>query len=253
MSNETITLYFYGICMHTLRGDGHRAILVNASDPARWAGIPALEGVHAHRATLRVAEGLVTPPWPDTDAFHLRSHDNGMLEWDLNGVILTFGTAAATAGAPPDETCIPTLGGVMIDPPPPPLRTDAANPVDTACFVDFPRSAVSGGNIRGSAVAIWTIAVSDQPMIQIEEFTTGTSYAFPVNPSATIFISNIPVDTSADKPHDFYLYFLNTQGVPSPAQLKEPGTTTCEEIVEPPGQPPLGEYTGPGCSNSNYP
>jgi hypothetical protein len=260
---HSVKVQFYGICTHMAPQAratepahwGHRVVLVNASDPARWHHVPELGNVGAHMATLLIRrEDLIAEaqarPW-----FPITYEDAVSVEWKLDGVTISFADAVPTIPEPVAGDCIPHLRDRCDDLPAAGPATFERNPQWTACFFDFPASVLAGKSInQGAAVGELTVGTSHEPMLQITPFAENEEpLSFRIRNGAQITVANIPDDHDRDKDEDFYLHFLTASVFPAGMSTPPAELPRCPEIETNNRPRNLGDFTGPGCSNSNYP
>lgn len=237
----------------------HRVVLVNASDPSRFPQTFRDLGVDAHEATLQIlAEDFASSGLPPArEWFPIIRQDDVYIVWKLSGVIVTVENAVAAPASAPDS-CVPHLRLFSAEGhlPPPGPATLVADREKTACWFDYPPSALEGKTLPpgGAAIAVLTIMTSARPTIVVRPFGGGEPVFFEVRSGAEISLSNIPADDSTDKNADFLLHFLTLNALPAaPTFPHEP--FVCAPLVTRnlPVNLKIDELTVAGCSNSNYP
>jgi hypothetical protein len=94
------------------------------------------------------------------------------------------------------------------------------------------------------------------PVLEVRPIRGEGLLRIPLREGAVITISNIPRHGDPDQDHnaDFLLHFLATGDVPGDARFPE-DPMPCSRELHSDNYPGGGTkfYTGPGCSNSNYP
>jgi hypothetical protein len=259
----TVRVVFFGICTHLTSEPGtpHRVLLVNASDQERLHRFPLLKklDVKPHLARLQIRDEDVTGAVAEAGWLPLDPQANvpGAKVWKLDGVTLKISGAIDTASRPVVDTCIPRLSefapegmAALL----PPHRLDQAG--ELACIFDFPAVEVQGMLVpHGAAVGVIDVDLDGPAALEIQPFGGGAPISIPIRSGAEITISNIPAHGDPEQDHnaDFLLHFLVTGDVPKDATFPEEPMLCAQELHT--DNWPGGEkiYTGPGCSNSNYP
>ena len=268
MADEHVRVQCFGICTHIkppaiaprFAGWGHRVVLVNASDPARFAGHEKLDGIEAHVATLQILTTAMPGEVPDLPWFRLNPENDPCVspfvyEWLLEGVFLKFANGVDTDDAAEEaENCMPRVqdyvaNDLVLTTSSP--RGYLADPDLTSCFVDLPRQRLVGRTLGEASVGVFHVRTDGPPVITVIGFG-GELVSFPVNPGAQISICNLPVNFSKDKDADFYLHMLLVPGsFPKTAGI--PPKTCFKELVTANGPLHTSQITTAACSNSNYP
>jgi hypothetical protein len=273
MGNGSVVVQFYGICTHVrMEGTPYRVILPNAG-PAQIDGNDVLkrQRMQSHIARLQIRNEDLDlqdplPPW-----FVRENHPTHAV-WRLEGITLSIGNASAEqpATTPASGAALPSLNAYSCSPvtlrQETLLDNEQAQRELTDCIFALPDVAPvamrtsEGAEGRRATVATTTIATVAAPILSVQQFGTKETISLPLRDGAQITVYSYPEFPGAttDKDADFLLHFLSATEVPPrswypPAPPWEECTT---EIVT--NNPPIFEtanvsFTGPGCSNSQYP
>jgi hypothetical protein len=272
-----VTVSFFGICTHVKVGDvnptTHRVILPHV-DLARIGQSPALErqSIKPHVARLQIYKRYFEPLDESLAAWFAPEpgYRDDVSVWRLDRVALRI-EGAWSDGPSGDPACIPHLRDYCCSLPDLREGYGTANgpsaPADAACIFDFPDVTPVGRRIPvpeeplrfGATAGIITVSAPDAPMLSVwrDEKENGR---IQLRSGARITVSSYPDETpeGVDKDADFLLHFLSMTEVPARSWF--PPAPPWEQC--PPGIPeddlpvvknPLPLFTGPGCSNSNYP
>lgn len=267
--SETIMVTCHGICTHSMLDDHHRlTILPNASDQARIDSWPLLleKEVKVHVASLTIPTGSILSEVPDRWWFAKEDNtkEPDRTEWRLKGVQIEL-EEYESGGVSSSSPCIPSLQAVMHDSIVPPLLAGAAatDPVNVACLLKLPPSALIGENSKEkpAVVTSTTISTPASPTLVITRFnSTMDVVRIQLSDMTEIALSNIPQNPPGT-PADYLLHFFSTDGFPGTASLPESMVMCAPPKPSPaPRTRPMllmdlmpGDMTGPGCSNTNYP
>lgn len=268
-----VTVQFYGICTHVTLNDGtHRVILPNAGrERIDQHHVLARQRVQPHVARLQI---LKTDLSSNTEWDAFRPDDQETVwTWTLDGVTLRINDAAdVQPPAVPDGGAFPSLNAYCCTPVellPEYLRNEArATSQLAACFFDFPKVTplarmTPDGEEQYRAtvgvVAVETIERVEKPVISLRT-SSGVEVLLTVEDKAEITVYSYPEragSQSADKDADFLLHFLSATQIPARSWFPPaPPWEECREAIvtrNPPLLDARGTFTGPGCSNSNYP
>ncbi len=266
-STLPVTVRFFGICTH-FGADSmppleppitwyHRVVLVNASDPDSYRpASPHLDDVGPHKARLQLRKDdlvgeLQVAPW-----FPITYYDGVIVEWALDGVILTMAEADPAPEPSGMASCIPSLTKPLLGLPlVPGPRAYETNRAGTACFFDFDPVVVQPEVLKGGAViAAIDVSSSKAPELVVTSFD-GATLRIPLQPGAEISVSNIPDDPKVDKDLDFILHYLAVNLFPADPWHPTEGFENCAKPLQSKRNLPrnLPLLTTPGCSDSNYP
>lgn len=261
--SEKLIVQFYGICTHVMTEGKYRVILPNAGK-ARIDDNRVLRGfcVQAHVARLQIRSDDVVSPSPEPGSEYST--------WPLDGVTLSIEGAKAPevradrqAG---DE--FPHLSAYSADRVELlPQLFDAPAPTRTDCIFKLPADVIpipmrteAGDDHLRPTVGVVTIA-TPTPTITIRPFDGRAESSITVRPETQITVYSYPATSSADdKNADFLLHFLSMTDVPAWSWFPPaPPWKECTAVIEtnnapvPPAGDPGEKFTGPGCSNSQYP
>jgi hypothetical protein len=255
-----VTVQFFGICTHmTPQGNseapphwGHRVVLVNARNP-QDSPHPAIRSLNPHIARLQLKAKDVVGPLTARPWFPVIFNDGETIEWDLAGVLLSIENALPKSAATTID-CIPHLSACCLILSPAGPATYADDRAKTSCFFDFGDAEFEGRRHGdGASMGVLGIWTTDSPRLLVKNFgSDGEQIGIGILPGAEVSVSNIPIDSTADKEQDFFFHFLTAERFPEEIVLP-PGSTCAKPLVtyNPPRH--LGDITGPGCSNSAYP
>jgi hypothetical protein len=257
---KEVKVQFFGICTHmepqphaTVPAHwGHRVVLVNASDPKSNPD-PRIQALNAHVARLQIKSADILGGAPATPWFPIVFNDGETIEWGLHGVVLGIGGALRLEAGSRMGDCIPHLRDCCIKLPSAGPATHEEDRGKTACFFDFPVAEFAGKlHGQGASMGVLTLHAA-HPTVEVRDFgLNGASLAFPIRAGAEVSVSNIPLDSHADKEEDFLLHFLAAEQMPVGPTIPPKGFTCAEPLRTYNLPRNLGDITGPGCSNSNY-
>jgi hypothetical protein len=255
-TSPSITIHSYGICTHAVTEDGRRrTILTNASEQSRIDDYPELRenGVQPHVARLTIARESFIGPVPAPAWFQPIETGAERIEWKLDGVRIAIVNPASQAPNAAASDCIPHLRNIVTNPPPPPLLRDV-DEKNTACHFDYPMVQLVGENLKGGAIFVTaTVATSGPPTLRVTPFDNSEAVDLELIAGAEIALSNLPQSMGTGSDADFLLHFLTTTALPAQAVIRT-SEPPCSAPVVPVLRPKhLGDMTGPGCSNTNYP
>jgi hypothetical protein len=268
-----VIVQFFGICTHVTTEDGsYRVILPKAGEERIAEHAPLRDqGVQPHVARLQILSTDLLPGLPESFA---PQESNGYLTWELDGVWLSIRDAAAprhTPVIPEGDTfprlCAFTRSDVKLRGELEGGGNDAALRDIADCIFTFPnvtpvpmRTNVGQADLRAT-VGVVTVD-TPRPAIVVQRFGGSDKVLIPVKAGTQITVFSYPTSAEVvDKNADFLLHFLSMTEVPTDYDLppEGPWKECTTEIVTNnapavPGSTEVGaHFTGPGCSNSNYP